>query len=302
MSQTDDALAKATDNLDDDLKPIEGTEVKEPDVKPEDPGKQEPESPAEGKEQKDAEGYTADQLEVEDTPEDDGPQTPTETPEIDTSKLDDESKYIIDNLPYITARIKEGKGTKEVQVKSWTQLPEDVEFASKRDELAFMNALTAQENRALSLQGKFQQDQQASQNQQFEEKENALIREDVAALQKEGELPKFKIKMDDPEFEKDPATQEVQKIMGFMEERNQQYLAEYNQGRPFRHIGFREAFYMYQRTEKPKTEQKREDDERKELAERLTGSRGLTSNELRKPTVRPGTTINDILNRIDQEW
>lgn len=302
MSATDDALAKATENLDDSLQPVSNDPPKEEpakEVAPEDPAKQEPETPEEGKDPKD-DGFTANQLEEEDP--DPAPSPKVETPEISTDGMEPEAKYIVDNLPYITARIKEGKNTKEVQVKSWTQLPEDVEFASKRDELAFMNALTAQENRALTLQSKFQQDQQVTQNQQFEENENAAIRDDVAELQKEGELPKFKSKMDDPEFDKDPATQEVQKVIDYMENRNQQYLAEYQQGRPFRHIGFREAFYMFQRTEKPKTEQAKEDQERKELAERLTGNRGLTSSEMKKPTVRPGTTINDILNRIDQEW
>lgn len=309
MSATDDAFSKATDNLDDSLQPVgEQPETKEDpkDLHPEDPDKQDPETPAEGKDGKDnEEGFTADQLEAEATDADAKDQPASakvETPEINTDGLNDETKYIVDNLPYITARIKDGDGVKEVQVKSPTQLPENFEFASKRDELLFINAQNAQENRALVLQSKFQQDQQNTQTQQFEERENAMIREDVAQLQKEGELARFKTKMDDPKFDEDPTTQEVQKVMDFMENRNQQYLAEYNQGRPFRHIGFREAFYMYQRTEAPKTAQAQEDKERKELANRLTGNQGLTSTEMKKATVRSGTRIEDILNRIEQEW
>lgn len=293
---TDEAFAKATDNLDENLQPVDQQtqEAPAPDSQPE------PEVPQEGKETKDnEEGFTADEL---DRPTEEPDTSTPETPEINTDGMDPETKYILDGLPYLTARIKDGNGVRELQVKSWTQLPEDVEFASKRDELAFMNALTAQENRAVQLQSKFQQDQQTTQNQQFEERENAMIRDDVAELQKEGELPKFKAKMDDPAFEKDPATQEVQKVLDYMEERNQQYLAEYNQGRPFRHIGFREAFYMYQRTQGPKEAQAEEDNERRNVAEHLTSSRGLVPSEMKKATVRSGTTINDILNRIDAEW
>jgi hypothetical protein len=302
MSATDDALAKATDGLGDDLKPIDPNAVEKPkEEAPEDPAKQEPETPEEGKNPKE-DGFTANELDEPAVEEPEEPVKPVEPSPINTEGMDPETKYIVDNLPFMTARIKDGKGIKEVQVKSWTQLPEDVEFASKRDELAFTNALTAQENRALSLQAKFQQDQQTTQSQEFEEKINTMIREDVAELQKEGEIPKFKTKMDDPDFDKDPATQEVQKVLDYMEERNKQYLAEYQQGRPFKQLGFREAFYLYQRTEAPKNAQRQEDQERKELAERLTGNRGLASAEMKKPTVRPGTRIEDILNRIDQEW
>lgn len=302
---TDSAFAQATDSLDDNLQPLEGVEDKKPD-EPETPPTPAPETPEEGKDTKDAkdkDGFTADELEeVTPTPEEIPAPTPTETTPISTDGMDAETKYIVDNLPFITARIKDGDTVKEVQIKSWTQLPEDVQFATKRDELAFVNAVSAQENRAVQLQSKFQQDQQVSQNQQFEEREDAMIRDDVADLQREGELAKFKTKMDDAEFEKDPATQEVQKVLDYMENRNKQYLAEYNQGRPFRHIGFREAFYMYQRTETPKDAQRQEDKERKDLAQHITGNRGLVASELKKPTVRPGTTIQDILNRIDTEW
>lgn len=292
MSLTDNVVAKATDGLDDNLQPDNSAPK---DAAPEAPV--EPESPAEAKEPKEDKGFSADEL--ADTEEESV--VPAEAKEIDTASLSDEGKYIFDNLPYITARVKDGDTIKELQVKSWTQLPDNLEFATKRDELAFINALQAQENRATMLQAKFQQDQQGIQTKEFEQREDAMIREDVAALQKEGELPRFKAKLDDPKFDEDPATQEVQKIMDFMEERNKQYLAEYQQGRPFRHIGFREAFYMYQRNNPHASEQAEEDAERKKVAEGLNNTRGLTSREVRKPTVRSGTRISDILDRIDAE-
>lgn len=313
MQTTEATVVKATAGLDDDLKPEEVTQentVGEKDgKKPEAPEKGD--DPVKEKDPKDDTkakgsagndddaGYTADEV---DEIEEDAPTTSVETAQLDTSKLDDEAKYIVEKLPLMVARIKEGDKVKEVQVKSWTQLPEDVEFASKRDELAFMNALTAQENRALKLQQEFQQTKQTEQNKDFEKRENDAIRQDIAELQKAGDLPKFKARPEDAEFAKDPASQEVQKVLDFMTERNEQYLKEYNQGRPYRHIGFREAYLLYQRANpKASDDQKREDTERKDIAKKTTNNRGLSSRELKKPTVRSGTRVSDILERYERE-
>ncbi len=305
MSTTDDAVAKATDGLDDDLAPAEVVDEKGAGEhqEPKTPEKvEEGDDPTKEKDPKDDEGYTADDLEAEEEPETPKPKKP-EANEIDTSGLDPEAKYIVDNLPYIVARVKDGDNVKELQIKSWTQLPDDVQFATKRDEMAFMNSLTAQENRALKLQEKFQQSQQQTQAKDFEERENTGIREDIAELQRDGDLPKFKAKIDSPEFDKDPATKEVQTVMDFMNERNEQFLKEYNQGRPFKHIGFKEAFYMYQRKNPGRsTEQEQEDKTRKEVADKFSPNRGLSSSELKKPTIKSGVGIEQILERIDAEW
>lgn len=291
MTMTD-TVEKAIEGLDDNLDKVDTSDdSKKPDTKeiPEDPDKE--------KSPKD-DGYIADDLvEVEEPSK---PAAPAkDVKEVDTGGLTPEAKYIVDNLPFMTARLKDGEGVKEVQVKSWTQLPDDLEFATKRDELAFTNALTAQENRARDLQQKFQATQRDSDAKEFERLESEAIREDIARLQKTGDLPKFKAKVDDPGFAKDPATVEVQKVLDYMNERNQHYLKEYEQGRPYRHIGFEEAYHMYDR--KPAA-QKVEDDERREIANKVGSNKGLTSRELKKPTVRSGTRIDQILERIDREW
>lgn len=298
MNPTDGAVEKATAGLDDDLqktdevieKPVSEEKVVEKDNPEENPKKE--------KTPEDDKGYTASEI---DQPEKVSSEEEEPT-EIDTNGLNDEAKYIVENLPYITARIKDGENVKEVQIKSWTQLPDDVNFATKRDEIAFMNALTAQENRALDLQNKFQQGQQEKQTQQFEERENEAVRADITELQKAGELPKFKVKPDDAEFDKDPATKEVQKVLDFMHERNEQYLKEYQQGRAYRHLGFREAFVLQQKS-KPNKAEVEEDAERQGLANKTNVTRGMASKELKKPTVKAGTTVDQILARIDaEEW
>lgn len=304
MKPTAQTVDEAIAGLDDDLQPITApSEDDKPKTDEVVPDKPEPaEDPGKEKTPKDdEEGFTADEVEEAKTPED-TPAKPAEASEIDTSGLTLEQKYIVDNLPYITARIKDGDSVKDIQVKSWTQLPEDVQFASKRDEMAFMNSLTAQENRAQGLLSKFQQDQQNVQAQEFEQKENEAIREDIAELQKAGELPKFKVRADDPKFADDPATKEVQKVMDYMTERNEQYLKEYQQGRPYRHIGFREAYSMHGRANPPKSPQEvAEDKERKGIANKTNSNRGLAARELKRPTVKAGTRTEDILARIDAE-
>lgn len=291
MPTTDEVVAKATDGLDDNLQKGQDTKVPEPDTKDE--------TAADGKKQEDDAGFTADEVEELEVAE---PPKAKEVQEISTDGLDAEAKYIVDKLPVINTRIKDGAGFKDVQVKSWTQLPDDVEFASKRDELAFMNALTAQENRARDLQNEFRSNVQQEQNKEFEARETVAIREDITKLQKDGLLPKFKVKADDPAIEKDNAYQEAQKILQFMNERNEQYLKEYNQGRPFRHLGFEDAFHLYQRQSPSKDNQKQEDRDRREVADKVGGNRGLATNTLKKATVRSGTRIDQILDRIDAEW
>lgn len=297
MSPTEQAVEQAIEGLE---KPVPAKaeaptapEIKKIDDKPVE------EKPADGKDPKDAEGYLANEIDpVKEEPV--KPKEEVKAEEVDTSGLNPEERYIVDNLPMIVARVKDGDKIKELQVKSWTQLPEDLEFASKRDELAFMNALTAQEHRARDLQVKFQQEAQQTQNTKFEQAENDGIRQDISELQQAGDLPKFKLKPEDKGFNDDPTTKSVQEILNYMEERNKQYLAEYNQGRPFRHIGFREAFYMFER-KKPETPQGKEDAQRKEIADKVNGNRSLSNRELKKPTVKAGTRVGDILDRIDQE-
>lgn len=296
MTMTDDAVVKATEGLDDNLAVVDDA-AKDKDVTVTDDSKKDDKATETDKDAK-ADEYTAADLEIED----DKPTTKVEVTDVDTSGLNAEQKYIVDNLPLMTARIKDGDTVKEIQVKSWTQLPEDVTFATKRDELAFMNALTAQENRAQQLQQKFQADSTSKQSQEFERLENDAIREDIARLQQSGDLPKFKTKIEDANFSKDPATQEVQKVLDYMHERNKQYLSEYQQGRPYRHIGFEEAFRMYTPTAKKDSAQKAEDKERKDMADKVGGNKGLTQREMKRPTVKSGTRIEQILERVDAEW
>lgn len=238
-----------------------------------------------------SEGYTANDVETVDEPVVPAPQ-PT----------DPETKYIADNLPEIPVRITQNGQVKELTVKSWTQLPDDVEFATKRDELAFMNALTAQENKARELQNEYRQQQANKTAQDFEARENATIRNDVTRLQNEGDLPKFKLEPDDPHFAEDPATIQIQKVLDFMNTSNQRYLERYNDGEAWRHIGFEEAFRMMPKDESS-TKQAKEDLERTAKAKNVGSNNGEaeTSSPL-KVTVPRGISLDDIADRVEREW
>lgn len=246
-----------------------------------------------------SEGLTANDLANQETP----PETLPEQPA--PANLDPESQYIVDNLPDITARITKDGQVQEINVKSWTQLPQDVEFASKRDELAFMNALTAQENKAAELQRTYQSNQQQTQTQEFEQRENASIREDLTKLQNENKLPKFKEQPDSAGFNDDPATKEVQKVLDFMNQRNNQYLENYNKGGSYRHIGFEEAFEMMPSTKETQVKNQRqaqEDTERQTRAGRVGGSATGDGLNMQKPTVKQGMSLDSIVERIENTW
>lgn len=295
----DEVLADKDDNLEviateekpkaEDGSDVESTEdgdngVEEAGTKPDD------------SEESEGDGFTANEYE-EEKPEAE-PEKPAEAPQ-----LNPELKYIVDNLPLVSVRIMQDGQPKEVQIKSFTQLPADVEFASPRDALAFQNAMTAQEIKAQQLQGEFRQRQQATQTSEFEARENAAIREDITELQNAKLLPTFKVKPDEAGFESDPAAKEVQSVLDFMNGKNQEYLTKYNNGGAYRHIGFAEAYYMMPKTQERNANreaQKTEDADRKKVAGRVSGSTGLTNTNPTAPRVRRGMSLDEIVERAEQ--
>lgn len=241
-------------------------------------------------------GFTANDLEQE-VEEPVKPEPPT--------RSDPEIQYIADNLPDITARIVQDGKVSEISVKSWTQLPQDVEFASKRDELAFVNAVNAQEIRAQQLRQEYRTNQSTQQAQDFETRENAMIRDDITKLQNESLIPKFKVAPNESGFESDEGYKSAQEVLEFMNKKNEEYLATVNKGGAYRHIGFEEAYYMMPKTQKDQAKQeaqKTEDTQRKQKATNVAGNQNNSTPNIRKATVAQGTSLDDIVNRVEQEW
>jgi hypothetical protein len=218
-----------------------------------------------------------------------------------------EQKYVVDNIgePMIIRGIRgTGDDAKEVELKVFdpSQIPRDFQFGSQADLLSAQQGFSRLETKAQSLLGNFRNEQSQAQSVDFDKRENEGIRQDVAELQKEGLFTKFKVQPGSKGFDDDPAAKEMASVLDIMSKTNDQYLKEYNQGRPYKHIGFKEAFDTYQKLNDGKRQndkQKDEDAERKGIADKVGAGAGMSSSKVVKPTVKSGTTTRDILNRIE---
>lgn len=273
-----------------------------------------PELDKDGKpiEKKEEGKFTADDVdEKEDKPGPAKVDAPTDAAGIQLSPA--EQKYIADNIGeaiIIRGFRGEGENAKEVELKVYHpgEIPADFKFSNDQQLLAAQNGFQALENKATQLLGTFRQNQSTAAARDFEQRENEGIRADVADLQKEGRFPKFTIKPSDAGFDDTSEAKQMAEVLTVMTQRNEEYLKQYNQGRPYRHIGFAEAFDIWERknperqaAKKVDDDQKSEDEERRARADRGPSNRGMSSTNIVKPTVRPGTTTRDILARIDAD-
>jgi len=230
-------------------------------------------------------GYTID--DDSDDEEEVVAETPTETQTVNRSDLNPEQQYILDNIRPIKVRGSIGVDgeVQEYEVLSPEQLPQGFHYVDQREMSIANKNFSLLENRALELQNDFRTQETTKAAQQFRELEDNADRADINELQKEGELPKFKAAPNDPNFEKDPATVLIQEILDFKEDMNNRYMEEYNAGRPYRHIGFQEAYAMYRR-QNPKVspKQQAEDNERKGIARRTSNVKSRSQPERAKVT------------------
>lgn len=254
--------------------------------------------------------FTADDALEVDEPK--APEAPKDAAGIQLSP--DEQKYIVDNIgePIVIRGVRgEGDNAKEVEIKAYgpNDIPADFRFANDQQRTAAATAFYKIEQKANELLGNFRQSQSQTAAQDFERRENEGIRADVADLQKEGKFPKFTVRPGEPGFDASPEAKQMAEVLEIMTDRNKMYLDQYNQGRPYKHIGFAEAFDIWA-AKSPKAaadkkrddEQDSEDKERRERgAEASNSNRGMNPSNIVKPTIRPGTTTRDILNRIDAD-
>ncbi len=240
-------------------------------------------------------GYVADEVGDEDEPpvvekKEEG--TPTNLPA--------DLQYVVDRLPVLSVRGKESTDgrVQTYQVKAAGQLPETFEFASKREELIFTQALAAQEIKAQSLQTEYTNKQQQESVNRYNVQENEDIRHDIGDLQREGALAKFKYAPNDKRFADDPGVKQAQEVIDHMNEKNAAYTKA---GRLYR-ISFRDAFDQLANQGKiPATSEERgqakEDAERKGVARRTAGGRSTQASPA--PKARPARSMEDLMSRID---
>ena len=330
----DDKLAAKLDGLDDQLNPIKedleehgsedeeeaGEEKPAKDEKAEEDskdddseqdGKESEEDGAESEEDSDSkdegsdsddEGYTIDEGDEE---EEEQPKTSTEE-DKGSQQLTAEQKYILDNLQPITVRGTVGTETevKEYKVYSPEYLPQGFKFVDDREMSAANKAFASLEAKAQSLQNDWRNQETQKATAEFNKREQNADRQDIANLQRAGELPRFKAAPDSPDFEKDPGVQLVQEIIDFKEGQNKKYMEEYNAGRPYKHIGFEEAFRLFQRQNPTKGNpaQAKEDTERTKIAKRTSKTSGTsTKPERQKAAVHTGMSSMDLDNLIESK-
>lgn len=193
--------------------------------------------------------------------------------------LTPELQYVVDNIKPLRVRgATEVDGdVKEFEVYDPSQLPQGFRYVDDRERDMATKAFINMETRAVQLVNDFRNQESTKAAKAFKEAEDKADRSDIAILQNSGELPKFKLKSSDPNFDDDPASQLIEKVLNYKDNINQKYLEQVNAGAPYRHIGFEDAFRRYIR-ENPldqKTEaEDREDKDRKDIARRTRGGQG----------------------------
>ena len=203
-----------------------------------------------------------------------------------------EEQYIIDNLPLISVRVVMADDSiKTFQVRSGAELPRDMKgIASAYEAQMFNSATSLQESRARELQTYYRQNQANITSQEYEKKENLSIKEDVAELQREGEIPKFKAQPGTKDFNADPAAKVIDEVITFMNTKNAEYLEKSNKGYAYKHIGFAEAFKLM---EKQDNSSKQNSSARKDAAKKLVSHQGSSSSKNYKPPVS-GRTMAEL--------
>lgn len=309
-------LQSKLDSLDDNLEPVTKDLKEEKDEEPvaeaEKSSEEENEAvdetekskeDVESEETAETEGYTIDEGEEDD---DEEPE-PTTSTQAKPNQLTAEQQYVLDNIATFKVRgtVPGSDKVESFDVYTIEQLPPGFKYESETELALAMKRDNTNEQRAEILLNNFRTQETSKAAQEFKVREDNADRQDIGNLQREGLLPKFTKEPNAKDFDSDPAVELVNNILKFKEDTNQRYLDEYNAGRPYKHIGFEEAFrmYKYQNPDKVDTELQKEDAARQALAKRTSKAKGTSSQETPRQRARAGMTSRDLDNLIDSlDW
>ena len=221
-------------------------------------------------------------------------------------ELQPREKFIYDNLPSIQVRGTVDGKEKTLTIKLPSELPDDFEFASRREELNYLQAVTSQELNARTLDQQYKNQQAQEAQARFDQLEAQDIANDVEFLQKQGILPEFKYKPNNPKFNDDPAVKEANEIHALYEKLNNEYFNRYkDSGRMYR-VSYKDAAYQYYANkpkpleEKPKTPVKSTEQlQREKVASRVSAPQGADTHT-RSRTLPPGTSIDRVYQMYKQ--
>ena len=224
-------------------------------------------------------------------PEEDEDEPTTITPPEGTWQ-----EYVLKGLQSFTVHILDAKGTpKTLNIKTPQELPQGYSWPNSGEQDTFHIAVKAQDDRAKELMAEFNQKEQMAKYQEFQAQEAVDIQEDIQALQKDGLLPKFQYKEDDPKFNTDPAVKEANEIYDIYKKTNEGYMKKYaNSNRTFR-ISYRDAAdkYYAQKARTPKDETPAKQ-EREQVASKVSAPQSANPSDAKK-TMPAGSTMQDVL-------
>jgi len=268
-----------------------------------------------------------DDKQPEETPEEDDKPVDSPLPtEIDEEDPEDEAlapaavelgpieKYILDKLPTLQTRIKDGETTKVVSFKDISELPANFELADDAARAQFTVDVAAQVDRAKSALSEYKQAELNENIRKFEAQEAQDVADDIASLQKRGILPAFKYEEDDPKFNSDPAVKTANEIYDLYKKVNQDYAKKYaGTSRTYR-ISYRDAADKYfarqtrSQANASQTAKNQPDDGKKTpkaTAERQQVARQQGAPQGGEPSdnrfrARPGMKLSDINRLVSQ--
>lgn len=223
---------------------------------------------------------------------------PDELPDRVWDGMKPVQKYIYQELPYITLKGKDAEGNiSEITVKTPEQIPEDFEFASKRDEKIADDAFLEQNKRADQMYGKIQTTSQQTKQQQTQQRENESIISGVEKLQEDGVIPKIVAKPGTPEFDKDPGVLRANEILAYRAEilKTGENVSIISAGKMFK----ADHPELYVAKPAPKG-----DAERKKASKNVSGGgRGTPAGAKKgdRPKFPPGTSASDIADFYSQD-
>jgi hypothetical protein len=236
------------------------------------------------------------------------PETQPERPAVELPSL---NKYILDKLPTLQTRIKDGEQVKVVQFKDVTDLPAGFELASDADRAQFTVDVSAQVGRAKDAAAEYRQAENNENLRKWEVEEAKDVAGGLKRLQQRGILDEFQYEESDARFNDDPAVKTANEIYSLMKQTNKAHMEA---GRTYR-IGLEDAADKYfaskareekaseadesqkakeqPKEEKPKKELTDAQKERQEIARQSKAPSGGEA-KAERPIARSGMTMNDI--------
>lgn len=210
---------------------------------------------------------------------------------------EDEAKFVLDRIQKISVRIvnKDDK-LETLQVYGYGDLPQDYKgIATPYEAGVFQSAVTQQINKIEGLRTQYQTAQTQKNTEQYMERENKAIAEDLTELRGDGVFPKFKGVPGSKEFNDSVGAKEFDRVVAFMNERNDQYSKRAQSGGAYRHIGFREAFELLNGS--AIKAEKSENSARKKAAGKIVTKRGATATSARQ-SPRRVTSLTDLADEF----